>query len=110
MITGATGLIGSSIADILLFLNKEYNAKIHIVLAGRNKQKLSERFYFFSENIDFYFLQYEATSFEMNEIHIDYVIHSASNADPKMISEQPVETILSNIIFKTLSIVVVLAS
>ncbi len=98
LITGATGLIGSSIADILLFLNKEYNAKIHIVLAGRNKQKLSERFYFFSENIDFYFLQYEATSFEMNEIHIDYVIHSASNADPKMISEQPVETILSNII------------
>lgn len=98
LITGATGLICSAVADILLYLNRENYANIEIVLAGRNKQKMAERFYIFCEGIDYTFLQYDATTSEIPEISVDFVIHGASNADPKNISKQPVETILSNVI------------
>ena len=42
MITGATGLIGSFIVDVLMFANKEYNANITIYATGRSKERLKK--------------------------------------------------------------------
>lgn len=98
LITGSTGLICSAVADVLFCLNNERDAHIGIILSGRSEQRIAQRFHIFEEGKDYTFLFYDATSTELTDISADYVIHGASNADPKKMSEQPVETMLSNII------------
>ena len=98
LITGATGMICSAVAEVLLYLNKEKNAKIHIILASRNKDRLQKRFYCFEEGKDYSFCHYDATSATPLDIKADYIIHGASNADPGKFAKEPVETMLANII------------
>ena len=43
-ITGANGMICSAIADIILWLNCNKNAGIHLILAGRSNEKIKKRF------------------------------------------------------------------
>ena len=98
LITGATGMICSAVAEVLLYFNKVKNAKIHIILASRNKDRLQKRFYCFEEGKDYSFCQYDATSATPLDIKADYIIHGASNADPGKFAKEPVETMLANII------------
>ena len=98
LVTGATGLIGSAVCDILATLNREENYGMKLLFAGRNKEALKNRFEEYEEGNDFFFVQYDATLSEQKEkIQADYVIHGASNADPAKISGEPVETMLANI-------------
>ena len=96
LITGATGLIGSSVADILLMLNKEYGFGMKIYLAGRKPEGITERFNDYEEGRDYFFVKYDATKTVTELISVDYIIHGASNADPARISTEPVETMLAN--------------
>lgn len=98
LITGATGMICSAVAEVLFFLNRENSANIHIVLAGRNKDRLKERFCCFKEEKDYTFFLYDATSTTPLNIKADFIIHGASNADPGKFAKEPVETMLTNII------------
>lgn len=95
MITGCTGLIGSAVTDVLLFLNEKYHYNMTIYLAARNETKVSNRF----ENLGNYvFIHYDALSdIEFNNISCDYLIHCASNASPNLYVTQPIDTLLSNI-------------
>ena len=99
-ITGATGMIGSAIVDTLLVLNKEFNAKIKIIVAGRSYEKVLKRFYCFSEKDGLFYTKYDATFFSEIEVDqkIDYIIHGASNANPAIYMKEPVETIMANIL------------
>lgn len=98
LITGATGMICSAVAEVLFYLNREKSANIQIILAGRNRERMKKRFYCFEEGKDFSFLQYDATSAIPQNIKADYIIHGASNADPGKFAKEPVETMLANII------------
>ena len=98
LITGATGMICSAVAEVLYYLNKEKAANIQIVLAGRNKDRMKERFYCFEEGKDYIFTQYDAISDKPLNIKADFIIHGASNADPSKFAKKPVETMLANII------------
>ena len=97
LITGATGLICSAVADILFELNQS-GFGIEIVLAGRNADNLKKRFEDYNEGVDYSFLLYDATANNNeDDLEIDYVVHGASNADPAKIISEPVETILANV-------------
>lgn len=61
LITGASGLIGSAVADVLLYLNKEEQAGNQIILAGRNKERIINRFNIFNEGVDYEYVHYDAT-------------------------------------------------
>lgn len=98
LITGATGMICSAVAEVLFFLNKEISANIQIILAGRDKDRMQKRFFCFIEGKDYSFCKYDATSDYLLDAKADYVIHGASNADPGKFSKEPVETMLANII------------
>ena len=93
LITGATGLIGSCIIDVLVTANNEFGAKLKIYALGRSREKLLKRF---GTNV-VPVVQDITTSLNDN-IEYDYIVHGASNADPKSYATQPVETILTNII------------
>ena len=98
MITGATGMICSAVAEMLFWLNKELDANIHIILAGRNRERMQQRFYSFKEGIDYSFLEYDATKENAIVLSPDYIIHGASPADPASFVKQPVETMFANLI------------
>lgn len=98
MITGATGMICSAVAELLFLLNKGFNANIRIVLAGRSRERMQQRFYSFKEGIDYSFLEYDATKENAIVLSPDYIIHGASPADPASFVKQPVETMFANLI------------
>lgn len=92
-ITGATGLIGSSIIDVLLYMNRIYNTNIKILAGARDEQKVMERF---PECENLFFIQYDANKEIAISQDIDYIIHGASNASPDLYVNYPVETMNSN--------------
>lgn len=98
LITGATGMICSAVTELLFWLNKESNANIHIILAGRSRERTQQRFYCFKEGKDYLFLEYDATKGNGVDISPDYIIHGASPADPASFIKQPVETMFANLI------------
>lgn len=94
LVTGANGLIGSAVVDFLLSLG----ANITVYAGGRSETKIKKRFCNNPFDRQPIFVHYDANEmFQSNEI-FDYVIHGASNADPKKISENPTETMAANFI------------
>ncbi|GAA5039078.1 NAD-dependent epimerase/dehydratase family protein [Microbacterium fluvii] len=101
LVTGATGMICSSVIDLLLFMNRELAAGITILVAGRSRDDAVERFRAFSPADDeLVFVPYDATSRDEVVLaeQVDYIIHGASNANPAMYLQLPVETMLANIL------------
>lgn len=95
LVTGATGLIGSAVADVLLFLKLYKGYNIHIIAGCRNREKFEKRFKEYGSN--FKFVRYDACETIQFREPVDYIIHTAGNAHPKLYAKEPVETILSNI-------------
>ena len=89
LITGATGLIGTVLVDILVFLNARFNLNLHLILISRHEKKS-----------DYDFIRYIAHDIseplEFNE-KIDYFIHAASNTHPLQYSKFQIETIKTNV-------------
>ncbi len=100
LMTGGTGLIGSSVADQIIWLNRHRDANIRLIMAARSEDRLWKRFEGVSEADGMEFLKYDATSRDDVEVDgdIDYIIHAASNANPAIYMKEPVETMLSNIL------------
>ena len=98
LITGGTGLICSGVVDILHYLNKEKNAGIEILLAGRSEERTAKRFCNMQPENDYRFVKYDATVSTELDVKADYIIHGASNANPAAYVAQPVETMEANFI------------
>ena len=97
LITGAAGLICSSVVDILFRYNDTHENKIQILAAGRWIEEMSARFEEQINRPDFTFVSYDASKTDNSiDFHADYILHGASNASPDMIVKEPVETMLSN--------------
>lgn len=97
LVTGATGMIGSAIIDALLWSNRNYDNRLSVLALGRNREKLSERF-FYADNYDrLGFITQDITEPFNTQNQTDYIIHAASNADPVAYATHPTETLLTNI-------------
>ncbi|MCI9191615.1 MAG: NAD-dependent epimerase/dehydratase family protein [Lachnospiraceae bacterium] len=97
LITGATGMICSCVAEVLFRLNTR-KAGINLYLAGRSRERMAKRFYVFQEDKDYVFVEYDATKDMQIDVNPDYIIHGAGNANPVIYTKQPVETMLGNIV------------
>ena len=98
LISGATGMIGTCLIDVLMLRNEIKKSNIHVIAMSRNESKAKERLGKYWNQI-----QLEYISCDINEAipecgHIDYVLHAASNTHPLQYSEDPIGTIASNII------------
>ncbi len=97
MITGAAGLVCSSVVDVIFRYNDTHEKKIMILAAGRWYKEMYGRFQDMVDRDDFIYVAYDASKTNNYlDIHADYIIHGASNASPNMIVKEPVETMLSN--------------
>lgn len=99
LITGAGGLICSTVADMLIRWNESHHGRenIRIIAAGRNEGRIHARFGEYSGRDYFAFMEYDALRPEIPSITADYVIHGAGNAHPSAMSSDPVGTMLANI-------------
>lgn len=87
LITGATGLIGSTLVKCLISLNRN----IKITLLVRNKEKaikIYENDIHKLEIIECELTQWDCPTF----VHFDYIIHCASPTSGKFMADYPVET------------------
>ena len=99
LISGATGLVGSFLVDVLMTKNvKGLNCTIYAL--SRNAQKASDRFSKWSNNPLLQFIPYDINKvFVRDDLGtIDYVLHMASNTHPMQYSTDPIGTITTNII------------
>ena len=97
MITGAAGLICSSIVDLFIKYNENHENTIHILAAGRQLKKMTDRFGDYCDRDYFTFITYDASKENnLEDLAADYIIHGAGNAYPGLIIKEPVETMLCN--------------
>ena len=98
MLSGATGLIGSCLVDVLMHLNEQgLHCKIYGI--GRNRDKATERFAYCRDSDLFTFCQQDiAAPLVLNgPDRVDYVLHLASNTHPLQYAADPIGTITTNV-------------
>lgn len=99
MVSGATGMIGSMLIDIVMKKN-DGGLNCTIYALGRNKDRMQKRFYYCFENPFFKFIEYDVNQklYLDEAITVDYILHLASNTHPMQYSMDPIGTITTNII------------
>ena len=96
LLSGATGLVGSFLVDVLL--SKEIDCTVYAL--GRSEEKAKSRFSKWSNDRHLVFIPYDINK-QLNRPDlgtIDYVLHMASNTHPMQYSTDPIGTITTNII------------
>ena len=100
MLSGATGLLGSFLIDVIMEKNVEDELNCTVYALGRNEQKAKERFSKYSSDAHLVFIPYDVKQpFVRDDLGtVDYVLHLASNTHPMQYSTDPIGTITTNII------------
>ncbi len=98
LLTGASGLIGTFLIDVLMRKNTYDGLGARIFAVGRNEEKAKERFAEYWEDIRFSFLSVDINTAFSTDIHADFVIHAASNTHPKLYASDPVGSLMTNIL------------
>ncbi len=98
LITGATGLVGSFLADALIFMNETRGAGIEIYAAGRREEGVRARFGESFGRPYFHYLPYDAAKPIGFDAPVDCVVHAACSAHPLAYSKDPVGTMQANLV------------
>ncbi|MDN7145078.1 NAD-dependent epimerase/dehydratase family protein [Liquorilactobacillus mali] len=99
LITGATGMIGSFLIDVVMQKNCESKLNCKIIAIGRNIEKAERRFIKYRENENFTFKKMNIVDDPIQyEGNVDFLIHAASNTHPKSYVSDPIGTITANVI------------
>lgn len=99
LISGSSGMIGSFLIDVLMYLNRYENLGCHIHALGRNEERAEKRFEEYWNEDEFHFVKGDINNgINLNVDHIDYVFHAASNTHPVAYATDPIGTITTNII------------
>lgn len=94
LIAGATGLIGSCLVEVLM---KNPSLNYNVYALGRNECRAKRRFSEFFDNKAFHFIKFDVTKSLDKDICFDYIIHTASDANPHFYVAQPVEVMKANV-------------
>lgn len=97
LITGATGLIGSFMVDVLAWLNETADAGIEIYAAGRREEGMRSRFGEMVDRDYFHYVKYDARAHADFDFEAEYVFHAACSAHPLAYATDPVGTMQANL-------------
>ena len=98
LISGAAGMLGSGMVDVLIYLNEYMDYHITIYALGRTEEKLRRRYEEYVDADYFYILPLDVSHEMKVDQHVDYIVHAASNADPAMMAKYPVDTLMANVV------------
>lgn len=93
LVTGASGMIGSVLTDVLMNKASEYD--FHVIAMSRDMDRLKDTFPHHSERLK---LVSHDVNLPMEDISCDTVFHCASNTHPMAYSTDPIGTITTNVI------------
>lgn len=96
LLTGATGLIGTMIVDVLMKKNRDENLNVKIYAAGRNEKIAAQRFADYWNDKNFQFVKMNVNEPITQDFSVNYIIHAASNTHPVLYSTDPVGTMMAN--------------
>lgn len=99
MLSGATGLIGSFLVDVILEKNIIDDLNCTVYALGRNEEKANRRFLKHVGNPCFIFIPYDVKRPLIRDDleTVDYILHLAANTHPLLYSTDPIGTITTNI-------------
>lgn len=97
LITGATGLIGSVLTKYLLSLNELLQLEMQLLLLVRDKTKLESSILENRNHVTVKIIHGDILELPKLSGEIDYIIHGASITVSKMMIENPVEVVKTNI-------------
>lgn len=97
LLTGAAGLIGTYIVDLLMKKNEVDHSGIQVICVDTNEKEIRDRFseYFSREEFS-YVVHNVVEPLPADFQKVDYIIHAASNTSPVDYATYPVETIATN--------------
>lgn len=100
LITGAGGLIGSFIVDVLMERNRAHSMGCRIWALGRNEETARIRFRRYLGSPWFRFVSHDINHPLEDKIdeRFDYILHLASNTHPVAYATDPVATITTNVL------------
>lgn len=93
-VTGATGMIGRAVVDMLLMAEKVYKPGMNIYILSRDKEK-AEKLFGIENNVN---IIVGDVCENLEYPQFDFIIHAASYGDPAAFVETPVEVMKSNLI------------
>lgn len=94
LVTGATGLIGGCVVDLLMAREPH---RFSVYAAGRNKDRAEKRFAAYLDNPNFHFLSFDVIEPLSMDIDFHYIIDAASGASPSLYATDPVGVMKANI-------------
>lgn len=100
MLSGATGLIGSFLVDVILEKNITDNLNCTVYALVRNEEKAKARFSKFADDTHLVFIPYDVKYPLIRDDlgTVNYILHLASNTHPMLYATDPIGTITTNII------------
>lgn len=100
MLSGATGMIGSFLIDVIFDKNRKDNLDCTVYALGRNEERAKARFGELAADSHFVFIPYDVKMpFARDDLgRIDFVLHLASNTHPMQYATDPIGTVTTNII------------
>ena len=98
MITGACGLIGSFLVDVIMMRNKLYNDNITVIAYDFKEEFIKNRFPTYLDNPNFKYVYQDVNLPLSYDEPVDFIMHLASNAHPALFKTDPVGTIKANIV------------
>lgn len=94
MISGAAGMIGKCMVDLLMHLE---NTPVHVIALSRNADQAKERFAEYWECDHFRYISCDVNEPIPECGPADYIIHAASNTHPLQYSKDSIGTVTANI-------------
>lgn len=97
LLTGASGLIGTMLIDVLMAKNKQEELHCKIYAVGRNEEKARNRFGDYWNSSFFHFVSMDVNAPIELDQNVDYIIHAASNTHPRLYASDPVGSLMTNL-------------
>lgn len=98
LISGASGFLPAYMVETLLYLNEIRQLNIRVIGLVRNLEKAHKRFIYYDGNKNLQLiLQDVCNPIKITE-NINFIVHAASNATPKVFKTDPVGTLSPNVI------------
>ena len=100
-VSGASGMIGSYLIDVLMYRNMHCNQRTRLYAIGRSKERLDKRFKIYLGNEFYQSVEWdinEPCDMEQWKNPVDYFIHGASATHPVAYASDPIGTISANVI------------
>lgn len=97
-ITGATGLIGRFLTDVLAYRNRNFGGRCSVLALSRGEDKARACFFDYWGDEWFSYASHDVTlPVPVDFPKSDYILHCASNTHPRAYATDPVGTIAANV-------------